>query len=536
VDQELLAIYILGKTLADFYAGDYSKRLEIEQWFRCYDDLIGQGDDLDLLLASQIVRSRPVDLDTVRRYLAKLSPAGKPYSEVNDRSGVISETMTERASAAFRIISPHRPADAILFQRSTSLPDFKRAWPSGLEICAALGSEFAQQLLAAKVPAAYRAAMIDRMQGSKKYFKTNSLYNRYLNCMAALLDEPEPDAPDFINSQAWRVKGCNTALAGWSQIRHTWTLQAKQTLHTIGGDLENLPFGFVEPEPEFFARLGELVALIRGLLARCEDSVPPRHLVARDLREFVRLIEQMKYPPGKQAQVELSREQIDVIDRSVLTLSALAYRHFSPEDIALHRQDFIAEVMEFAKEVEGGSHDGDPAFQAVILDNHFDITPLWDELGATLRRLEVLAHKQLRGAAFSKAENYFIADFGQRLASIMLYGGDSYRYPKDSVPQAVDVHTNPEVGGYFQVGIARPRELLVLYPYKDSEILCRGAVIPYKELISQRRLTDAQWQKRLDSDERPETPDWLKPIFAPGDPHLIDYQNHSSHRNQDIAR
>jgi hypothetical protein len=536
VDKELLAIYILGKTLADFYSGDYSKRLEIEQWFRCYNDLVGQREGWDLLMASQIVRSRPLDLETVRSYLAKFLSEDKMDSEIRDQLGVTPETMTVPASAEFRIIFPHRTPDAILFQRTTSLPNFNRDWPNGLEICAVLGSEFAGQLFAAKVPSANRPAMIALLEDSKRYFKTDSLYNRYLNCLAALLDESEPDAPAFINSRAWKAKSCNTTLAGWSQIRHTWTSQAKQTLHTIGGAKENLPSGFVEPEPEFFARLGELVESARLLLARCGDSVPPRHLVAKDLRAFARLIEKMKYPPDKQAQVELSREQIAVIERSIMTLSALSYRHFSPEDIALRRQDFIAEVLEFAKEVESGSHDGDPAFQAVILDNHFDITPLWDELGDTLRRLEVLAHKQLRGVAFSKQENYFIADFGQKLAFIMLYGGDSYRYPKDSVPHAVDVYSNPEVDSYFHVGIARPRELLVLYPYKGSEILCQGAVIPYYEFISPKQLTDAKWQKRLDSDERPEIPDWLKPIFAPGDPQLIDYQNHSSYRNQGIAR
>jgi hypothetical protein len=520
-DKELLAIFMLGKTLADSYSGDYAKRLEIEKWFRCYNDLIGQRDDLDLLMASQIVRSRPADLDTVREYLAKLNSDDKKDSKISDQLGVLPETTTEPASAEFRIISPHRTPDAVLFQRTTSLPNFNRTWPSGLEICGVLGSEYANQLLAAKVPSINQAALSESIDASRKYFETKSLYNRYLNCLAALLDETEPDAPSFIKSRAWKTKTCNTALSGWSQIRHTWTLQAKQTVHTIGGALENLPSGFVEPEPEFFARLGELVELTQLLLARCGASVPPRYLVAKDLRAFAGLVEEMKYPAGDQVQVEFSQDEISIIERSIVTLSALTLRPFSPEDIARRREELIAEVMNFAKDVEAGSYDGDPAFQAIILDNHYDIKHLWDELGDTLRRLEVLAHKQLRGVAFSKRENYFIADFGQTLAFIMLYGGDSYRYPRDDVPHAVDVYSNLEAGGYFHIGIARPREFLVLYPYQGREILCRGAVMPYYEFISTTRMTDAEWQKRLDSDERPENPDWLKPIFAPGDPQLV---------------
>ncbi len=519
-DKELLAIFMLGKTLTDYYSGDYAKRLELEKWFRCYNDLIGQRDDLDLLLASQIVRRRPADLNTVREYLAKLNSGNDRGSKISDQLGVVPETAIEPGSSEFRIISPHRTPDAILFQRTTSLTDFDRTWPSGLEICGVLGSEYANQLLAAKVPGINQAAMLGSLDSSRKYFETTSLYNRYLNCLAALLDESEPDAPSFLKTRAWKTKTCNTALSGWSQIRHTWTLQAKQTVHTLGGALENLPSGFVEPEPEFYARLGELVELTQLLLARCGASVPPRYLVAKDLRAFAGLIAEMKYPAGDQVQVELKQDQISIIQRSIVTLSALTMRHFSPEDIGRRREPLIAEIMNIAKEVEAGSYDGDPAFQAIILDNHYDIRYLWDELGDTLRRLEVLAHKQLRGVAFSKRENYFIADFGQTLAFIMLYGGDSYRFPRDDVPHVVDVYSNPEAGGYFHIGIARPREFLVLYPYQGKEIMCRGAVMPYYEFISNARMTDAQWQKRLDSDERPENPDWLKSIFAPGDPEL----------------
>jgi hypothetical protein len=516
-DEELLAIFMLGKTLARSYAGDYSKRLEIEQWFRCYNDLIGQRDDWDLLMASQIVRSRPTDLNTVRQYLSKLRADDKKDSNISDQLGVLPETTTEPVSAEFHIISAHRTPDAILFQRTTSLSDFNRAWPTGLEICAVLGSEFADQILAVQVPGATRAAMLRSINDSKKYFETESFYNQYLNSMAALLDQAEPDAPAFINSKSWKAKSCNTALSGWSQIRHSWTLQAKQTVHTLGGDLENLPSGFVEPEPEFFARMGELVDRSKDLLTRCGAFEPSRYLVANDLRAFAGLVKEKKYPFDDQVPVELSSEEISIIDRSIMTLSALAFRHFSTEDLLRHRQEASAQLLDFADDIEDGVYDDDPAFQALILENNIDIKYLWDSLNEICRMLEVLAHKQLRGVSFSKRENYFLDDFGERLAAIMLYGGDSYRNPRDDSPSAVDIYHNPALGGYFHIGTARPREFLVLYPYQGREIACRGAVMPYYEFISTTRMTDTEWQKRLDSDERPENPDWHKSIFAPGD-------------------
>ena len=418
-DKELLAIFLLGKTLAYYFSGDYTKRMEIENWFRCYNDLIGQRDDLDLLVASQIVRSRPADLNMVREYLAKMTSGDVRRSKISDQIGAVPETKTEPASSEFRIISPHRTPDAVLFQQTTSLSDFNRAWPSGLEICGILGSDYATQVLATKVPSTNQPALIEAMDASRKYFQTKSLYNRYLNCLAALLDEPEPDAPSIFKSQAWQTKTCNTALSGWSQIRHTWTLQAKQTVHTVGGAIANLPSGFIEPEPEFFARLGELVELAQLLLTRCGASEPPRYRVAKDLRGFAQMVEALKYPAGDQHPIELTSDETTIIERSIITLSALTMGYFSPEDIERRRQELIAKVRNLANDIEAGNYDGDPAFQGVLLDNHYDIKPLWDVLAVTIRRLEVLAHKQLRGVAFSKRENYFITDFGSTLAFIM---------------------------------------------------------------------------------------------------------------------
>ena len=57
--------------------------------------------------------------------------------------------------------------------------------------------------------------------------------------------------------------------------------------------------------------------------------------------------------------------------------------------------------------------------------------------------------------------------------------------------------------------------MYVLYPYKDKEILCMGAVIPYYEFGSPIGLTDEQWNERFNDDEPPESPVWLKPIMDP---------------------
>ena len=131
------------------------------------------------------------------------------------------------------------------------------------------------------------------------------------------------------------------------------------------------------------------------------------------------------------------------------------------------------------------------------------------------KRLEVLAHKQLRGASFSKKDHYFFTDFGEKLAAVMLCDGYGYHGSNGAASQIVPIYFKPGKNTCLYSGIGRPRLMYVLYPYKGKEILCTGAVIPYYEFVSPTGLTDEQWQKKLDSDERPETPVWLNPVMTP---------------------
>jgi hypothetical protein len=516
-DEELMAILLLGKTFSDPY-DNYAKRLEVEKWFRCYSETVGQADDWDLLLAAQIVRGRPTDLDTVREFLLKPKSKLENGSAIHDQLALGPEFLTQSSSAEFRIISPYRLPDALLFQRTTSLPDFERNWPNGLEVCAALGSEFAYGELAARVPGQYRKIFLWQIDESRKLFETKSFYNQYLYSLAALLDEPEPDAPLFMTAEAWKAKSCSSCLAGWAQHRHAWTLQIKQTAHSLGGASEILPTGFVEPEPEFFARMGELVERTKNRFMSCGAFVPPRNLFAEDLRTFVKFIEEFRYPETDEDNFKLNREELSILERSMLILTVLGDFRYSAAELTKRRPEIVTRIQDMADKIEAGEFDDDPAYQGIILETNVDIRAHWQSLEYICRRLEVLAHKQLRGAAFSEPENFFLTDFGERLAAVMLYGGDSYRNPNDDTPLIVDVYSNSRISGYLHVGVARPRELIVLYPQKDGEILCRGAVLSYYEFLSSKRLTDAEWRKRLDGDERPDNSDWLKPFISAGDP------------------
>ena len=141
---------------------------------------------------------------------------------------------------------------------------------------------------------------------------------------------------------------------------------------------------------------------------------------------------------------------------------------------------------------------------------------LWKELETFCQRLEVLAHKQLRGVPFSPAEEEFLLQYGLRLSRLSFYFADAHHLPRDDAPRVADVHADPESGRVLLVGIARPRALYVLYPWQGRDVLCLGAVLPYYELASPTRLTDAEWKSRLDGPDRPASPTWLSPLVGPG--------------------
>jgi hypothetical protein len=135
----------------------------------------------------------------------------------------------------------------------------------------------------------------------------------------------------------------------------------------------------------------------------------------------------------------------------------------------------------------------------------------WQELLAICHQLETLAHKQLRGVEPAEDEVVFIKSYGERLGAVMLYDGNSWEVPRDDAPRITSVFSQPG-HGFLLAGIGRPREIRVLYPWKGKDIECHGAVMPFHEQRSDRHMTDAEWKIILDGSDRPQTPEWFKPI------------------------
>lgn len=95
---------------------------------------------------------------------------------------------------------------------------------------------------------------------------TNTIYNHWLACLR-LLSAPTTgtEFPEAMRTRPWAMKTLNTQLASWTQLRYATALYVKESYTPIVLCL--YPAGYVEPRPDFWARLGEMALATKVVLA-----------------------------------------------------------------------------------------------------------------------------------------------------------------------------------------------------------------------------------------------------------------------------
>ncbi|MFC1586952.1 DUF3160 domain-containing protein [Planctomycetota bacterium] len=485
---------------------------ECERFFRGYTEFIGVGDDWDLMTALNPDKKGfefyldKENLTKERQYFQEKASHHGDTPQINDLLCFAPADPQQPAHISFRIISAYRTPEAILFGRTTDPRQIQRQFPEGLEICTALGSAFAR----ANLSGGDREKLLKIIDNNIAFFTSGrSLYFTYLNCLRALLDKPEPEAPEFMSGQSWQAKNCQTVLSSWAQMRHTWILQAKQTAFYMG--LCFPPPGFVEPEPEFFSRMATLVNNTKDLLDNAGAMAIDTEAAIKNIKAVISLLKRIDVVnKGEDAIYEISEKDQAILQAiNFDMLECDLCDQISPWKPKKYYAAIIKNLEKCADDLSKGNV---PPVCKWMLPPGTDLEPLWDKLHKLCRRLEILAHKQLRQVPFNSGEKSFIDSFGSDLAEIMLYAGNAYLAPRDNAPRVVDVYGNAEAGKVLATGIARPRALYVLYPFKNIEVLCRGVVLPYCEFQHPERLTDEQWKTILDSKNRPAQPKWIKQI------------------------
>jgi hypothetical protein len=226
--------------------------------------------------------------------------------------------------------------DSEVLQRLSTYPE--RCFPKGLDVAAALGSEKARAILLEEIregkawkeyPSRLDAVTRDLAGVSPEAWRQN-LYWGWLWCLKALYEPPAgKGVPFFVTTDGWRRKGVNASLGSWAELRHDTILYGKQSGAECGdGDewVPDPPKGYVEPNPVFFGRLGDLLAVTRTGLQRRELMTPRlKEKLERfeELASFLKRVAEKELAGQPLTAEENGRIQIFGADLELLTLSVI---------------------------------------------------------------------------------------------------------------------------------------------------------------------------------------------------------------------
>lgn len=178
-------------------------------------------------------------------------------------------------------------------------PPERRFMPRGLDVMAVLGSTQAATILLAEGDADYAgyhdlANRLSReVTALRREHADESLYYAWLDVLSTLCPIPESkNIPEVFRSEDWARKELMTALAAWTELRHDTQLYVKQSYTPTKRAMPPREAQvYVEPYPEVYARLGQLVSKMRQRIQALKVLPEP---IDRSYTDFVRIMEELE--------------------------------------------------------------------------------------------------------------------------------------------------------------------------------------------------------------------------------------------------
>jgi hypothetical protein len=223
--------------------------------------------------------------------------------------------------------------DAAAFQQLVESSVKDRWLPSAMDIPAVLGSEEAENILREEgaFDCTNYAENLSRLQ--ENVVDTDSdvwkstLYSSWINTLRPLTEEKGEGYPYFMQNTAWTRKQLNTFLGSYTELKHDTILYAKQVYAEMGGgdEIEEIDFrGYVEPEPEVYARVAELSAMTR-------DGLQGYGMIADEDAEMLTLLQQLAEQLLTISNKELSNESLTDEEHELIKTYGGQLEHFWQE-------------------------------------------------------------------------------------------------------------------------------------------------------------------------------------------------------------
>ncbi len=176
--------------------------------------------------------------------------------------------ITVKAGKGYRFMGQRFIPDSYVLDQMVEDFVHGRLMPRGLDVMAALGSQRAYDIVDTVYgdPSLYAdydpqlAKMRQELMELPVETWASNLYYNWLYSLTPLLTEKGEGYPLFMQNTAWADKALNTALGSWAELRHDTILYAKQseTFENSAPHAPGLVKGYVEPEPDVYARLAAL--------------------------------------------------------------------------------------------------------------------------------------------------------------------------------------------------------------------------------------------------------------------------------------
>jgi hypothetical protein len=309
-------------------------------WERIYEPtvfFVGQTDDLSVYDYGQVSKEvygeslNPSDLEDEARLDAFIKQALTLRPPKIISSFVTDQEEPEEVTKGFRFMGQRFIPDSYIFQQlvydevklyqGTGQPFTKvdsmagpiRGFPRGLDVASVLNSQRAKDIIEAEGDAEYDGyrEQLAKLRGEFASLPAEqwveNLYWNWLYSLRPLLETKGEGYPVFMQNEAWTDKDLNAFLGSWAELRHDTILYAKQSQTIMATSIEQpkpeLAKGYVEPQPEVYARLA---ALCKQMRVGLED----RGLLSPEYTDKLNRMESLLLSLKTMAEKELSGQAL----------------------------------------------------------------------------------------------------------------------------------------------------------------------------------------------------------------------------------
>jgi hypothetical protein len=282
-------------------------------------------------------------------------------------SSFVFETEDLEVTKGFRFMGQRFIPDSYMFQQLVHNAVANRLFPKGLDVLAVLGSQRAYDTLVKVYNEDRYPKYLEQIEKLRQEFAgiddelwAQNLYWNWLYVLMSLLTPKEEGYPVFMQNLAWVDKELATALGSWTELRHDTILYAKQsyTFETAMPVGPQLIKGYVEPNPELYARLASLARFTR-------EGLSDRGLLLPEFGHKFSQLEELLISLKEISEIELEDNPISSKAPS-RSLSMEQYGIIN--NIGGTLEDITTFPPDIAGEIEGQEDDE----MAVIADVHTD--------------------------------------------------------------------------------------------------------------------------------------------------------------------